>query len=104
MVLVVCIVRATEGIQPIVDGEVSDVIVPRHHLTELTLVVLDIVFQTGDSVVDGSEVAHLKGAGQEGPAERETGVRAVQAGRYVVEVLYQITSVSIVVNQVVSRL
>ena len=87
VVLVVCIVRTTEGVQPVVDGEVPDVVVPSHHLTELTLVVLDVVFQTGDSVVDVREVAHLKCAGQEGPAECESRVRAMQAGRYVVEVL-----------------
>ena len=80
VVLVVCIVRATERVQPVVDSEVPDVVVPSHRLTEFTFVVLDVVFQTGDSVVDVREVAHVEGAGQEGPAERESGICAVQAG------------------------
>ncbi len=98
VVLVVCIVRAAKGVQSVVDSEVPDVVVPSHHLAEFTLVVLDVIFQTGDSVVDVREVAHVEGAGQEGPAEREPGICAVQAGRYVVEVLNQVAGIPVVVD------
>ena len=53
-------------------------------------------------MVDIREVAHLEGTGQEGPAECEPCICAVQAGRYVVEILNQVAGISIVINQVMS--
>ncbi len=55
-------------------------------------------------MVDIREVTHLESAGQEGPAECKPSICAVQAGRYVVEVLNQVTSIPVVVNQIVSSL
>ena len=63
VVLVVRVVSTTERVQPVVDGEVPDVVVPCHHLAELALVVLDVVLQAGDSVVDIHQFVHVEGHG-----------------------------------------
>ena len=98
VVLVVRVVSTTERVQPIVNGEVPDVVVPCHHLAEIALVVLDVVLQAGDSVVDVHQFAHVEGFCQESPAERQSRVGAVQTGRYVVEVLDQVAGVPVVVD------
>ena len=77
VVLVIGIVSASERIEPVVDGEVPDFVVPRDGLAEAPLVVLDVVLEVRDAVVDVGQLVHVEGFDQEGPAEREAGVGPV---------------------------
>ncbi len=77
VVLVIGIVSASERIEPVVDGEVPDFVVPRDGLAEAPLVVLDVVVEVRDAVVDVGQIVHVEGFDQEGPAEREAGVGPV---------------------------